>query len=56
MQSVRKALREGAVEKDTYGRLSCTSCGVDLKTRNDPDVIGTVRTCPECGREWKDLG
>lgn len=55
MRSVRKALREGAVQKDTYGRLSCTSCDVDLKNKDDPDAIGTVRRCPECGQEWKDI-
>lgn len=56
MKSVRKGLRDGALEKDTYGRLSCTSCGVDLKSRNDPDEVGTVKHCPECGREWRELG
>lgn len=56
MKSVRKGLRKGDLEKDTYGRLSCTTCGVDLKSRNDPGEVGTVKRCPECGNEWRDLG
>lgn len=56
MNSVRKGLRKGTLQKDTYGRLSCGDCEVDLKTRNDPDAIGTVRICPTCGREWRELG
>ncbi len=55
MNSVRSALREGAVEKDTYGRLACTSCAESLKTRNDPDEVFTVKYCPECDGEWKEL-
>jgi hypothetical protein len=56
MKSVRKGLREGDLEKDTYGRLSCTSCGVGLKSTNDPGEVGTIRICPECAREWRELG
>ena len=56
MKSVRKGLREQALEKDTYGRLSCTSCGKELNSRNDPDEVGTVKRCPECGTEWRELG
>lgn len=55
MQSVRKALRDGDLEKDTYGRLMCADCEKTLKSKNDPDEIGTVRTCPECGGEWQEL-
>jgi len=55
MDSVRKALRAGDVEKDNYGRLSCTSCDEPLSTDNDPDEVGKVRVCPECGNEWKEL-
>jgi predicted RNA-binding Zn-ribbon protein involved in translation (DUF1610 family) len=55
MDSVRKALRAGDVEKDNYGRLSCTSCDEPLSTENDPDEVGKVRVCPECGSEWKEL-
>ncbi|WP_327052819.1 HVO_0758 family zinc finger protein [Halomicrococcus gelatinilyticus] len=55
MNSVRSALRDGEVEKDTYGRLTCTECDESVKTRNDPDEVFTVKYCPECGAEWKEL-
>jgi hypothetical protein len=55
MKSVRKALRDGTLTKDTYERLTCAECGKSLKTRNDPDEIGTVRVCPDCGGEWKEI-
>lgn len=56
MQSVRKGLRAGEIEKDTYERLTCSDCGEELETRNDPEEIGKLRACPECGREWKEVG
>jgi len=56
MESVRKGLRSGNIEKDNYERLSCTACGENLSTNNDPSELGKVRTCPECGREWKEVG
>ena len=56
MKSVRKALRDGDLEKDTYERLTCSDCGKTLSTVNDPDEIGTVRQCPDCGGEWKEIG
>jgi predicted RNA-binding Zn-ribbon protein involved in translation (DUF1610 family) len=56
MESVRKGLRSGAIEKDTYERLNCAECGEHLDTKNDPDEIGSVRVCPDCGREWKKVG
>jgi predicted RNA-binding Zn-ribbon protein involved in translation (DUF1610 family) len=55
MRSVRKALRDGELEKDTYDRLACSACGASLKTSDDPDVIGAIRTCPDCGREWQEI-
>lgn len=55
MDSVRKGLRAGEIEKDTYERLVCAECGEQLKTKNDPDVVGSVRRCPDCGTEWKQL-
>ena len=55
MKSTRKGLREGALEKDNYGRIVCTECNETLKKENDPDEVFTVRTCPECGTEWKEL-
>ena len=56
MESVRKGLRAGDLEKDTYERLSCVECGEVLKSQNDPYEIGTVRVCPECATEWKEVG
>lgn len=55
MKSVRKALRSGDLEKDNYGRLSCAECETQLNTTDDPDVVGTVRQCPDCGGEWKEI-
>lgn len=56
MDTIRQGLRTKAIEKDTYERLQCAACDERLKTRNDPDEIGSVRFCPECGREWKQIG
>ncbi|MFB6142088.1 MAG: HVO_0758 family zinc finger protein [Halorientalis sp.] len=56
MESVRKGLRAGDIEKDTYQRLKCAECEQELGTKDDPDSISTVRFCPECGREWKKVG
>jgi predicted RNA-binding Zn-ribbon protein involved in translation (DUF1610 family) len=56
MESVRKGLRSGDLEKDTYERLTCTECGEELDTKNDPDEIGKVRICPNCGQKWKEVG
>ena len=56
MQSVRKGLRSGDLVKDTYERLRCTACEEELKTENDPDEVGSVRVCPECGGKWKQVG
>lgn len=55
MKSVRKALREGELEKDTYERITCADCEKPLGTTNDPDRVENIRTCPDCGSEWKEL-
>lgn len=55
MKSVRKALRAGELEKDTYDRLVCATCEKPLKTENDPEQIKTVRICPDCDRKWKEI-
>lgn len=55
MESVQKALRNGDVEKDNFGRLTCNHCGERLKTENDPDRLHSRKVCPECGRKWKQL-
>jgi len=56
MDSVRKGLRAGDIEKDTYERLVCARCGERLETESDPDRIAKVRRCSECGREWEQYG
>lgn len=56
MPSVRKGLRSGDLEKDTYERLTCTSCEEALDTRNDPDEVGRLRVCPACESEWTEVG
>ncbi|ACV11372.1 conserved hypothetical protein [Halorhabdus utahensis DSM 12940] len=56
MESVRKGLRSGDLEKDTYERLQCVECEEELTTENDPEEVGSVRVCPGCGREWKQVG
>lgn len=55
MDSVRKGLRSGAIKKDTYGRLVCAECDVQLTKRADPEDTGSIRTCQECGRRWHRL-
>lgn len=55
MKSVRKGLRAGELEKDTYDRLVCAECEENLKTENDPDEVGSVRVCPECGKRWQQI-
>lgn len=55
MDSVRKGLRVGDIEMDTFERLECAECGVRLRTRDDPDEVGSIRYCPECGRTWRRL-
>lgn len=55
MESVRKALRAGDIEKDTYERLWCAECNEELEMRDSSGDVGVLRACPECGREWKDV-
>ncbi|MFB6155511.1 MAG: HVO_0758 family zinc finger protein [Haloferacaceae archaeon] len=55
MKSTRKGLRDGELFKDTYERLTCSNCEKTLKKKNDPNEVYSVRTCPECGTEWKEL-
>jgi len=55
MRSVRKGLREGEITKDTYDRLQCGDCETSLSTRDDPGDVGSVRVCPDCGREWRQV-
>ncbi|AFK18438.1 MULTISPECIES: HVO_0758 family zinc finger protein [Haloferax] len=55
MKTTRKGLRDGELEKDTYERLTCSECGKSLKKKNDPAEVFSVRTCPDCEREWKEL-
>ena len=55
VKSTRKGLREGELQKDNYERLSCVECGENLAKENPPDEVFSVRSCPNCGREWKEL-
>ena len=55
MKSIRKALRDGDIEKDTYERIVCSDCGKSLGRRNEPDEVGDIRVCPECGAEYKQI-
>lgn len=55
MDSIRKGLRSGSLEKDTYERLNCVECDEELETKNDPDKIGSVRKCPDCGESWQQI-
>lgn len=56
MDSTRKGLRSGDLTKDTYERLACAECEETLDTENDPDELGSVRRCPNCGEAWKQIG
>lgn len=55
-KSVRKGLRQGDLDKDTYGRLLCTMCEESLKTKQNSDSLGSVRSCPECEEQWREIG
>jgi len=55
MKSTRKGLREDALYKDNYERIACSECEETLKRENDPDEVYAVRTCPNCGKQWKEL-
>lgn len=55
MDSVRKGLRVGDLEKNTYGRVVCADCEIPLGTESDPEDVFDVRRCPDCGAEWKEL-
>lgn len=55
MKSTPKALRDDDIFKDTYERLNCVECEKVLKTTTNSDTVFDLRTCPECGVEYKDL-
>lgn len=55
MESVQKGLRAGDIEKDTYDRLICAECEEQLSRKDDPDEVWSLRACPNCGREWRQL-
>ena len=55
MDSVRQGLRSGDIEKDTYERLNCASCEMQLATENEEGTIGKIRVCPECGERWQEM-
>jgi hypothetical protein len=53
--SISKGSRNGDIEKDSYKRLLCADCGTRLARRTVPDEPWTLRRCPECDRQWRDL-
>jgi hypothetical protein len=55
MESVRRGLRSGDIEKDTYERLTCAECEEELATQAMPEDVGKRRVCPECGTEWQEM-
>lgn len=55
METVRKGLRTDELEKDTYQRLLCTACEIAVDIENPDDEVFSIRTCPECGQQWKQL-
>jgi methionyl-tRNA synthetase len=55
MESVRRGLRQGAIEKDTYERLTCADCEEELATQAMDGEVGKRRVCPECGTEWREM-
>ena len=55
MKSTRKGLRDGDLVKDTYERLNCVECEIVLKKEKNSDEVFSVRTCPECDLEFKEL-
>ena len=55
MKTIRKGLRDGDLVKDTYERVTCAECDSALTTENDPDEISTIRRCPECDSEYKEI-
>lgn len=55
MDTVREGLRQDDLEKDNYDRLICSGCDRPLKRRSNPDDLGSVRYCIECGVEWLEM-
>jgi len=55
MDSVRRGLRAGDIEKDTYERLACAACEEQLATEAMDDDVGKKRVCPECGSAWREM-
>lgn len=55
METVRRGLRAGDLKKDTYERLFCTACDIAVDTENPDDEVFSIRVCPECGQQWKQL-
>lgn len=55
MDTVRDGLKQNDLEKDTFDRLVCVSCNRTLGMRNDPDELGAVRFCEDCGTEWLEM-
>lgn len=55
MDTVRDGLKQDKLEKDTFDRLICAECNRALSIRNDPEELGSVRFCEDCGAEWLEM-
>lgn len=55
MKSLQQGFRDDEVHRDTYDRLHCSQCNVQLEVRNDPENLHDTRMCPDCDEEWRDL-
>lgn len=55
MDTVREGIRDGAIDRGSYGRLACTACDRKLGLANEQETIGTIMECPECGTQWREL-
>jgi transposase-like protein len=53
MKSIQRGLWDGEVEKNARGRFACRVCGQSLTVREESSGGATVRTCPDCDREWE---
>lgn len=55
MDSVRQGLRQGTIERGTWDKLQCSECEAQLSPIDDPEELGSVKQCPECGTSWREM-
>lgn len=53
MDTVHNGLREGDLEKDTYDRLVCAHCEVELERDKGHRLGKKVYRCPKCETRWE---